>query len=76
MSSRSSSSDFRSLGNLLDPNCPVAAAARIEAILESIEAEAARKALEARNAHWARWNAMTKDEKEEAMMDWDGYPEE
>ena len=76
MSPSSSSSPFRNLGDLLDPNCPIAAAARKEAIAEAELAEVVRKEVEARNAHFARWAAMTRAEKKEAMFDWDGYPEE
>jgi hypothetical protein len=73
--SSSSSQDFISLGDLLDPNCPVAKASREEAVREAEQIERIRKAVAEREASRARWDAMTKDEKEEAMMEWDGYPE-
>lgn len=74
--SSSSSSPFRSLGDLLNPNCPIARQAEAEARQEAEQIERIRKAVAEREASRARWQAMTKDEKEEAMMEWDGYPEE
>lgn len=68
----SSSSDFRSLGDLLDPNCPIARLAREEAVREAEVMETVRKAVAERDEHFARWKAMTREEKEEAMMDWEG----
>ena len=44
MSSSSSSSDFRSLGDLLDPNCPIARQAEAEARQEAEQIERIRKA--------------------------------
>ena len=70
MSSPSSpSSPFRNLGDLLDPNCPIAENARAEARLEAVRIAEARKALDLRIAHRARWDAMSKEDKEDAMND-------
>ena len=74
--SSSSSSPFRNLGDLLDPNCPIAAAAREEARREAEEIETIRKAIAEREAHRAAWAAMSQDEKDAAMEDWNEYPEE
>lgn len=74
--SSSSSSDFRSLGDLLDPNCPIARQSLAEAREEIEQIERIRKAVAEREANRARWQAMSKEEKEEAMEDWNGYSEE
>lgn len=68
-SSSSSSSPFRSMGDLLDPTCPIAKAFREEAVREAEERVRVQALIEAREAHRAKWASMTKDEKEDAMND-------
>jgi len=68
--SSSSSSDFETLGNLLDPTPEDIArnAERSARWAKALaEAEKAKADLEALIAHKARWNAMTRAERKEAM---------
>jgi hypothetical protein len=67
----SSSSLFISLGDLLDPNCPVAKVARENARLHAEEVARVTALVAEREASKARWAAMSKEDKEEAMQDWE-----
>lgn len=59
------------MGDLLNPDCPIAKAFREECVREAEQIERIRKMRAEREASRARWNAMTREERMEAMYDGD-----
>ena len=70
---RSNIIEFNSLGDLLDPNCPIAAAARERARLEQQERERVELLIAERDAWFKMRALMTPEEIEEMRDGWAGY---